>query len=300
MKPFTVIVGIPAYNEEANIAFLLEDILRQQCEHFVLKEILVVSDGSTDETANIASHYEFRTVSVRDDGMRKGKAARSNEIFDAARGRADAVVLFDADIALVGDKVLEEMVNALHSGADLVSPELLAFSPRTMVGRAIFASHELKRHMFAMWKRGQNIYACHGAARAFSSRFFLSLRFKESVGEDAYSYLLGKQRGLRCARISTAAVRIRVPETLRDHEKQSRRFTDSQTIFFREFGRSSVLEEYRYPKSLLVKYFSKFFLTHPFALSWYVGIMLYLRFFSRFRERQGTWSPASSSKVLHS
>jgi glycosyltransferase involved in cell wall biosynthesis len=300
MKPFTVIVGVPAYNEEANIAFLLEDILRQRCESFVLKEIVIVSDGSTDETSDIAKRYEFRAVSVRGDGKRKGKATRLNEIFDAARGRADAVVLFDADIALVGDEVLEKMVGAVRSGADLVSSELLALPPKTMTGRAIFASHELKRRMFAEWRRGENIYACHGAARAFSSRLFPILRFKESVGEDAYSYLFAKQRGFRYARVSTAAVRIRVPETLRDHEKQSRRFTDSQALFFREFGRIAVSEEYRYPKSLLVRYFSKFFLIHPFALSWYVGIMLYLRFFSRFREQQGTWSPASSSKVLHS
>jgi glycosyltransferase involved in cell wall biosynthesis len=153
MKPFTVIVGVPAYNEEANIAFLLEDILRQRCESFVLKEIVIVSDGSTDETSDIAKRYEFRAVSVRGDGKRKGKATRLNEIFDAARGRADAVVLFDADIALVGDEVLEKMVGAVRSGADLVSSELLALPPKTMTGRAIFASHELKRRMFAEWRR---------------------------------------------------------------------------------------------------------------------------------------------------
>ena len=43
MKSLAVTIGIPAYNEEANIAFLLEDILKQRQETFQLKKILVIS-----------------------------------------------------------------------------------------------------------------------------------------------------------------------------------------------------------------------------------------------------------------
>lgn len=300
MKKYTVTVGIPAYNEEANIGYLLENILKQRRNNFVLKDILVVSDGSTDETASIVRRYESEGVRLLSDGTRKGKAQRVNQIFDAARGVSDAVVIFDADIVLVKDDVLENLVGAIRAGADLASSELLALRPKTVIGRAIFASHELKRHMFAEWKRGENVYACHGVARAFSNRFFSVLRFKESVGEDAYSYFFAKQRGFRYVRVSTAAVCIRVPETVQDHEKQSRRFAASQTLFFHEFGQAFVLEEYRYPKSLLTKHFLKSFLTQPLALSWYTGIMLYLRLFSKPGKQQGTWTPASSSKILHS
>ena len=85
MKSLAVTIGIPAYNEEANIAFLLEDILKQRQETFQLKKILVISDGSADATADIARRYESSGVCVKDDGERKGKAMRLNEIFDAAR-----------------------------------------------------------------------------------------------------------------------------------------------------------------------------------------------------------------------
>lgn len=298
MKSLAVTIGIPAYNEEANIAFLLEDILKQRQETFQLKKILVISDGSADATADIARRYESSGVCVKDDGERKGKAMRLNEIFDAARSDSDVVILLDADISLVGDRVLECMVRDISRGADLVSPELLALSPRTRFGRAIVASHNLKRRMFAEWKSGETVYSCHGAARGFSKRLFSVLRFKESVGEDAYSYFFAKQRGFRYARISDAAVSIRVPETLRDHKRQSRRFVSSKEIFFHEFGRDAVLEEYRYPKSLLVKNFLKSFFLSPGALSRYVCTMAYLSITPAKSERKELWDTVSSSKAL--
>jgi glycosyltransferase involved in cell wall biosynthesis len=47
MKPLII---IPAYNEAENIAFVINDIK----EHFQEADILVVNDGSTDSTGEIA------------------------------------------------------------------------------------------------------------------------------------------------------------------------------------------------------------------------------------------------------
>ena len=48
-KP-TLSIGIPAFNEEANIYFLLKDLLSQKMDQFNLERIIVNSDGSTDDT----------------------------------------------------------------------------------------------------------------------------------------------------------------------------------------------------------------------------------------------------------
>ena len=53
IKP-KVSVGISAYNEEHNLAQLLRSITRGKAQSFELAEIIVVSDGSTDRTAEIA------------------------------------------------------------------------------------------------------------------------------------------------------------------------------------------------------------------------------------------------------
>ena len=49
-KKLTVTIGIPAYNEEANVRNLLVSLLAQKETNFKLQEIIVVSDGSTDKT----------------------------------------------------------------------------------------------------------------------------------------------------------------------------------------------------------------------------------------------------------
>lgn len=49
MKKLSVSVGIPAYNEEQNIASLIFGILKQKVNNITLKEIIVISDGSTDK-----------------------------------------------------------------------------------------------------------------------------------------------------------------------------------------------------------------------------------------------------------
>lgn len=297
MKTFTVTVGIPAYNEEANIAFLLEDILRQRCESFVLEKVVVISDGSSDETAVIARRYESSGVLVLDDGRRKGKSERLNELLELS-SHADAVILLDADIVLSGDSVFEVLVRHIKGGADVVSPELQALPPRNFFGCAIAAGHNLKRALFSEWRDGNNIYQCHGAARAFSRKLLERFRFKESVGEDAYAYLFVKKFGFRYVSTRDAAVSIRVPEMIDDHRKQSRRFLTSKALFYDEFGKENVLAEYRYPKILFAKHFVIFLLKHPLDFSGYVGIMVYLAFFSARSKTQKTWAIASSSKKV--
>ncbi|QQR77297.1 MAG: glycosyltransferase family 2 protein [Candidatus Moraniibacteriota bacterium] len=295
MRTFSVTVGIAAYNEEANIAFLLEDVLKQRCDSFVLDKIVVISDGSLDETAVIAKRYESSGVCVFDDGQRKGKSERLNEVFNMSQD-SDAVILLDADIVLLDDSVFETMIRCIREGADLVSPELRALPPRNAFGYAIVAGHKLKCDMFSEWNSGNNIYQCHGAARAFSRRFFEKFRFRESVGEDAYSYLLVKKFGFRYTSTRDAAIAIRVPESLRDHENQSRRFLSSQSLFRDEYGADAVLAEYRYPKTLLAKHLTLSFLKRPLAVSWYVCIMAYISLFSPKSDVSQTWTVASSSK----
>src|SRR5689334_12454556 len=97
-ETITMSVCIPAYNEEVCIAGLVEEVLEQEQRRHRLHEVIVISDGSTDGTVREVERVADARVVVVDDGLRRGKATRLNELLAMATG--DVVVLLDADIEL--------------------------------------------------------------------------------------------------------------------------------------------------------------------------------------------------------
>lgn len=98
-----VSILIPAYNAENWIAQTLRSAVVQTWER---KEIIVVNDGSTDRTAEIARHFETQGVRVV---MQKneGAAAARNNAFAVSRG--DYIQWLDADDLLAPDKIARQI-----------------------------------------------------------------------------------------------------------------------------------------------------------------------------------------------
>jgi len=89
-----VSVIIPARNEAANMARVLEDLnatIRSLREHSV--EVIVVDDGSTDDTARIAESLGARVI--RNTSRRHGKGVALRLGFAAASG--ELLTMMDAD-----------------------------------------------------------------------------------------------------------------------------------------------------------------------------------------------------------
>lgn len=85
----SVIIG--AYNEEDTIARTLQSLLGQTMGDF---EIIVVDDGSTDETAEVVAEFTDRRIRLITTDQNQGLPGALNSGIDAARGeyiaRADA------------------------------------------------------------------------------------------------------------------------------------------------------------------------------------------------------------------
>jgi len=109
MSPL-VSVLIPAYNVEHLIVETIESVLAQTWQN---KEIIIVNDGSTDDTLSVARRYESSIVKVIDQENR-GQCASENRAFQESQG--DFIEYLDADDLLAPDK-LERQVKLL-GGAD--------------------------------------------------------------------------------------------------------------------------------------------------------------------------------------
>src|SRR5438094_5301911 len=105
MKPLVSIL-IPAYNAEPWIADTINSALNQTWPN---KEIIIVDDGSRDQTLHVAREFASEVVSVVTQENQGASAAR-NKAFELCHG--DYVQWLDADDLLSPDKVARQMAVA--------------------------------------------------------------------------------------------------------------------------------------------------------------------------------------------
>ena len=102
MKPLVSIL-IPAHNAQAWLAETLRSALAQTWPR---KEIIVVDDGSSDQTMAVAQGFSSQGVTVVNQ-RNQGAAAARNHAFDLSRG--DFIQWLDADDLLAPDKIARQM-----------------------------------------------------------------------------------------------------------------------------------------------------------------------------------------------
>lgn len=117
MSPQTTIV-IPAYNESARIGRALDEVLRTIDNRGWDAEVLVVNDGSTDNTAAIVETYVARDRRVRllqNPGNRgKGYSVRHGML----EAQGEVVMFTDADLSAPIEEA-QGLFDAIAAGADI-------------------------------------------------------------------------------------------------------------------------------------------------------------------------------------
>lgn len=102
MKPLVSIL-IPAYNAEAWLGDTIRSALAQTWPR---KEVIVVDDGSKDDTLAVARQFASAEVSVVTQANAGAAAARNNAL---SRCQGDFIQWLDADDLLAPDKIMRQM-----------------------------------------------------------------------------------------------------------------------------------------------------------------------------------------------
>jgi glycosyltransferase involved in cell wall biosynthesis len=110
----SVSVVIPAFNEQKTIGHVIEETTSVMDSLGVPYEIIVVNDGSTDRTGQVATGYKA-TVLTNETNRGKGYAVRKG--FEQASG--DIIVTIDADGAH-SPKEIPDLLDPLTNGTDIV------------------------------------------------------------------------------------------------------------------------------------------------------------------------------------
>lgn len=293
----TVSVGIPAYNEEANIVQITTQLLTQKQGNFELLEIIIISDGSNDRTVAQVESINDPRLHVYDNQIRQGAAAVQNEILLKFKG--DILVILNADTYTPDihfiSKLIEPIVRDDQVG--VVGAKIVPLPAQNFFEKVINNSVLMKNEMYEQINNKDNIYLCHGRGRAFSSRFAKQLSFPRIPGEDAYSYIECKEMGFKFYYQQEAELLYRSPQSLKDHLKQSKRFFKSQVMMDEKYQKHAK-GYYRIPLELQLKTLLKYLLRNPILISAYVIIYAYARINSIWYQTGTLWDVSKSSKAI--
>jgi glycosyltransferase involved in cell wall biosynthesis len=155
MKPLVSIL-IPAFNGEETLPYTLESALGQTWQR---KEIIVIDDGSTDGTANVARRFTSKELTVVSTENR-GLSGAVNSALRLCQG--DYIQELDADDILASDKIERQMsvLSSSDSSELLLSCPWASFYYRTSRARFVRNSlwNDLSPVEWLLRKMGENLH----------------------------------------------------------------------------------------------------------------------------------------------
>ncbi|MCI0689815.1 MAG: glycosyltransferase, partial [Sporichthyaceae bacterium] len=209
LGPVTVI--LPAFNEAANIAAAVQSVVASDYPHV---EVIVVDDGSTDDTARIVRRLGLRNVRVLRQAN-AGKAAALNT--GIAQARTSLVVLVDGDTVLDRTAVGRILQPFIEPDIGAVSGNAKVANRRGLLGRwqhlEYVMGFNLDRRMFEV---GECMPTVPGAIGAFRREALIDIGGvpTATLAEDTDLTMALARAGWRIVYEETAIAWTEAPSTL--------------------------------------------------------------------------------------
>ncbi len=216
-------VGIPAYNESGNIKKLIKSILSQAQDNFRLKEIIVVSDGSTDSTYEKAKKYNSSKLRVVKNKKRMGKSFCLKEIIK--KNKSDILILIDADVYIDNSFLFSSIVNNCNfKKAGIAAVNASPIDGKTYFEKILQSGVVAMKQISKLWLKSHNYLAFRGSLLALDRRFSKKSQIDENlVNNDSFFYFKAIELGYSPIFFENLFVYYKLPSNFTDHKKQSLR-----------------------------------------------------------------------------
>lgn len=283
-KKTTVTIGIPAYNEEINIGRLIKRLLAQKlASSMMLKEIIVVSDGSTDETVSIVKSIHNPIVRVISGKKRKGQQIRQNQLLTEFKG--DVLVIIEADTLPYNDKTLLNLVTPfverIRPDIGMVVGHAVSVPTTTLIEKIEVHGMSMKDRLFSEWKIGNNVFMCNGhSMKALKRDFAKNLLWPHNAPEDSYVYLRLKQLGLSFVKRHNAKSYVKRATQLEDYIRRYKKFCGGVEVLKVHFSPKVVEAEFIPPYAVVLKHILLSLVSSPILTSLYLITSVVVRIMS--------------------
>lgn len=237
-KQYSVTVAVPAYNEEKTIAKTIRSLLKIDYPKDKLK-LIVVDDGSKDNTYKIAKKFENKGVKVytKKNG---GKATALN--FALKKTNTDLFGALDAD-SFVHPAALKRIVGFFNDPKVMsVTPSMKIYKPKTILQKVQYIEYLIGIFLRKIFAFLDSIHVTPGPFSIYRKSFFdkYGKYALNNPTEDIELALRIQSKGYRIENSVDASVYTVGPERFRDLMKQRVRwymgFTENVLKYKNLFG----------------------------------------------------------------
>lgn len=128
VKPL-VTIAIPIFNAERHLRYSIQSVLNQTYKSF---ELILLNDGSTDSSMDIARSFNDKRIKIIDDGVNRGLIYRLNQSTKISEGKYYARM--DADDIMYITRI-EEQVDFMekHPEIDLIGSSIMTIDDKNNI-----------------------------------------------------------------------------------------------------------------------------------------------------------------------
>lgn len=297
----TVSIGVSVYNEENNIVNFLKSVLGQKEKGYVLKNIFVLSDGSTDNTVRLVKSLKSKKIKVLHDAKRIGKSERLNQLYSLAH--TDILIQTDADVIFSNTEVISNIIKPMIQD---VSVGMCGGHPEPMIAKtftekAVNSTFEMYAKLRKNIRGGNNIFSADGRLLAYRKKLYKQINVPhDMIANDAYTYFVCITNGFSYRYVPSAIVKFRSPQDVKDQIRQNTRFVSAAIRMGRIFDKNVVTKEYHIPLHLKIMYMAEQFVKNPTGCAYIYLVNIYckLRAIKVEKKLNARWAVATSTKKI--
>lgn len=300
-KSATVTIAVCAYNEEKNIVAFLKSVLDQKQQGFTIEKILIISDGSTDNTVQEARKISSPLVEIRVVKKRLGKSTHLNTIYKDLE--SDILVQSDCDVVLSDPLTVFHLIAPLlkNTTVGMTGGNPMPVEGENFTERAINVSVLPYLNFRKKVRGGDNVFSADGRLLGYRKELVKRIKVpKDMIANDMFTYFCCIAQGYSYVFAKKAVVLFRSPQNLRDHVRQNTRFRAAPLRMERYFPKELVKREIAIPYTIYIAELFSHFIRYPLLSMYIYTINMYCRLKANVTEHKlnAKWDMAISTKRI--
>ncbi len=295
MKKPTLTVGIPAYNEEKNITRLVASIIAQKEDVSSISQVIIISDGSTDNTIKCLEKIKSSKLIVINGKKRLGQAERQNQIIKLMHKNDNYLLILEADTLPKSNTFISNMVKEAikHPHFSVITCTKDVIESKTSFGKIMDFGF---RFRFAIFEHAMNFPNLYLFNTGLISKGFLSkFKWETEYHDDSYLYRKSLLSGYPILHVRSSVLQHKSVDNLNDYLLQSGKFQKAK----KNESKISGIYNQDYQLLAAIKIIFSYFLKNPFYFCIYLLILGFGRIYALFLpEYTKFWKIYKSTKNI--